>query len=94
MYTAKVTQRFTHKIDLQFMHGILAIHCHVLASLQSRLNHLQFLNAVDNTLRSVAFRHYLKRPLVPVGQASSIHPSDQAFIKSVYNDFSESPCSG
>ena len=42
MYTAKVTQCFTHKTDLQFMHGILAIHCHVLASLQSRLNHLQF----------------------------------------------------
>ena len=37
MYTAKVTWHFNHKTDLQFMHGILAIHCHVLASLQSCL---------------------------------------------------------
>ena len=89
MYTAKITRRFTHKTDLQFMHGILAVHCHVIASLQSRLNHLQFLNAANSTLRSVAFQHYLKRPLVPVGQASSIHPADQAFTKSVYDDFSK-----
>ena len=89
MYTAEVTRRFTHPTDLQFMHGILAIHCHVLASLQSRLNHLQFLNAADSTLRSVAFRRYLKRPLAPVGQTASIHPADQAFIKSVYDDFSK-----
>ena len=89
MYTAEVPRRFTHKTDLQFMHGILAIHCHVLASLQSRLNYFQFLNAADSTLHSVTFWRYLKRPLVPVGQTASIHPADQAFIKSVYDDFSK-----
>ena len=50
MYTAEVTRHFTHRTDLQFMHGILAIHCHVLASLQSCLNHLQLLLIVPCAL--------------------------------------------